>query len=484
MCIVRSSNKQRLEDEKYIYASDFIELIAFHTKANIKIERIAAYLIDENFDQHVTSYLLHRKNGSYIKDLHRESFGYDLNTRNFLTQCDNIKYATSKYFLYSHDNDLDDSFLYLIDELKSIECIKNLNIDFDSSVMFQVDEASRKWNDEIEKPIFKVLGEEFNNPELRYDFLLHLIKRDSFSIMQAACLVAGNSTFEIEKYQNHFRFTEVFADYISYRLMLELAVKNDELQLTNGFILSLDLQKYLFENGYIINGFNDWLTIEPAKPLILNKSNEQLEASNNELKEAQAKIKELENKLSQAQEAKPKVAVIPFGKRIDFISKDLPQSERIKRSYELCSDNISFYEDTHPVNTPDEMIKRIQGLLKVIRDKDSKISELEKQTNTSNNAQGKIDELENQLAQAKAELLNKPANDDRELNTKSQNYAAKIVLAMAQVADLDLNSPYACKEPNTTNSNIFDQIKTNGMKVSNQVIGNWLKLATEQTKDD
>ena len=73
---------------------------------------------------------------------------------------------------------------------------------------------------------------------------------------------------------------------------------------------------------------------------------------------------------------------------------------------------------------------------------------------------------------------------DKELNTKSQNYAAKIVLAMAQIADLSLDSPYASKEPNTTNSIIFDQIKINGMKVSNQVIGNWLKLATEQTKDD
>ena len=55
---------------------------------------------------------------------------------------------------------------------------------------------------------------------------------------------------------------------------------------------------------------------------------------------------------------------------------------------------------------------------------------------------------------------------------------------MAQIADLNIDSPYACKEPNTTNAIIFDQIKTNGMRVSNQVIGNWLKLATEQSKDD
>ena len=99
-------------------------------------------------------------------------------------------------------------------------------------------------------------------------------------------------------------------------------------------------------------------------------------------------------------------------------------------------------------------------------------------------AHAQIAELESKLAQAKAELADRPADEDKELNTKSQNYAAKIVLAMAQIADLNLDSPYASKEPNTTNSIIFDQIKTNGMKVSNQVIGNWLKLATEQTKDD
>lgn len=98
--------------------------------------------------------------------------------------------------------------------------------------------------------------------------------------------------------------------------------------------------------------------------------------------------------------------------------------------------------------------------------------------------QAKVANLENQLVQATSELTDKLANDDKELNTKSQNYVAKIVLAMAQIADLTLDSPYASKEPNTTNSIIFDQIKANGMKVSNQVIGNWLKLATEQSKDD
>lgn len=102
-------------------------------------------------------------------------------------------------------------------------------------------------------------------------------------------------------------------------------------------------------------------------------------------KELHKKIAELEKQLSKFQAAVPDVVNIPFGKRLDFIDKNLPQSERIEKSYELYSDNMSFHEDIHPVNTPDEMIKRIQGLLKVIKEKDSKILELEKQTNTPAN---------------------------------------------------------------------------------------------------
>ena len=121
-------------------------------------------------------------------------------------------------------------------------------------------------------------------------------------------------------------------------------------------------------------------------------------------KELHKKIAELERQLSKFQAAAPDVVNIPFGKRIDFIDKNLPQSERIKQSYEIYSDNMSFHEDMHPVNTPDEMIKRIQGLLKVIKRKDSKILELEQQTNAPAHAQAEIDELKEQLSKVSAEL--------------------------------------------------------------------------------
>ena len=116
-------------------------------------------------------------------------------------------------------------------------------------------------------------------------------------------------------------------------------------------------------------------------------------------------IADLEIQLSKFQTAAPDDVVnIPFGKRIDLTNKTLPPDERLKESYQIYSNDFSFHEDKHPVNTPDEMIERIQGLLKVIKRKDSKILELEQQTNTPANAQAEIDELKEQLNKANAEL--------------------------------------------------------------------------------
>lgn len=128
------------------------------------------------------------------------------------------------------------------------------------------------------------------------------------------------------------------------------------------------------------------------------------EQPNQLLTDAQKKIAELEQQLSKFQAAAPDVVNIPFGKRIDLTNKKLPPDERLKESYQIYSNDFSFHEDMHPVNTPDEMIKRIQGLLNVIKKKDSKIFELEQQTNTPANAQAEIDKLKEQLDKANTEL--------------------------------------------------------------------------------
>lgn len=135
-------------------------------------------------------------------------------------------------------------------------------------------------------------------------------------------------------------------------------------------------------------------------------------------KELHKKIAELEQQLSKFQAAVPDVVTIPFGKRIDLTNKKLPPDERLKESYQIYSNDFSFHEDMHPVNTPDEMIKRIQGLLNVIKKKDSKI--LEQQTNTPAHAQAEIDELKEQLSKVSAELTASKTNSNEPLDDRSE----------------------------------------------------------------
>ncbi|MGP5504523.1 hypothetical protein [Psychrobacter celer] len=89
-----------------------------------------------------------------------------------------------------------------------------------------------------------------------------------------------------------------------------------------------------------------------------------------------------------------------------------------------------------------------------------------------------------EILQYKSEQASITANDE-ELTTRSQNLAAKIILALIDIADLDKNSPpYQYDNPSSNNSIIYDQIKANGMKVSPQKIGYWLDLAINQATDE
>ena len=98
----------------------------------------------------------------------------------------------------------------------------------------------------------------------------------------------------------------------------------------------------------------------------------------------------------------------------------------------------------------------------------------------------RIIELEKELAAVKAELKEQTdaLANDKHLTTRSQNLAAKIILALLDIAELDRNSPpYRYDDLSSNNSLIHDQIEANGMSVGKQKIGHWLDLAINQTKD-
>lgn len=397
------SIEQNDEGDKYIFATSLITLIGFITDK--PVQKVAHYLRKSDFSQKVYSYYHLRDRKCYSKDMHNQAHGFDLNTKELLAECYHTFGFTEKYMTLKQEHEMDFDFYYLKEELQAIDCIKDLNIDF--SLEWEAERAQSKWDDEVEKPIFRLSDdphfEEMNDEKINGIgglglFRDKLIKLDAYSVLNAACLLSGDAPTEIHKFQDHLEFVQVFSEYVSFKLMIELAIKNNELKINDDKISAHDLKEYLGRNGYFFKGFNDFMAIEPAQPL----NNKQIDS--NELADAQNKIAELEQQLSKFQAAVPDVVTIPFGKRIDLTNKKLPPDERLKESYQIYSNDFSFHEDTHPVNTPDEMIKRIQGLLNVIKKKDNKIFELEQQTNTPANAQAEIDKLKEQLNKANTEL--------------------------------------------------------------------------------
>ena len=98
----------------------------------------------------------------------------------------------------------------------------------------------------------------------------------------------------------------------------------------------------------------------------------------------------------------------------------------------------------------------------------------------------RVIELEKELAAVTAELKEQTdaLANDKHLSTRSQNLAAKIILALLDIAELDRNSPpYRYDDLSSNNSLIHDQIEANGMNVGKQKIGDWLDLAINQATD-
>lgn len=269
------SIERNTEGEKYIDATFLITLIGFITDKSVKA--VAHYLRESDFSQKVSSYYYLIGKKSYSKDMHKEAHGFDLNTKELLAECYHSFGFSDKYMTFKQVHELDFDFCYLKDELQTIDCIKDLNIDF--SLCFEAERAQDKWDDEIEKPIFRLadIGLEhleddgFPNLGTAAIFREMLVNHATYSVVNAACLLSGDSPTEIHKFQDHLEFVQVFSEYLSFKLMIELAIKNNELMINDDKILAADLKEYLGKNGYFFKGFNDFMAIEPAQPLINNK---------------------------------------------------------------------------------------------------------------------------------------------------------------------------------------------------------------------
>ncbi|EGK12842.1 hypothetical protein HMPREF9373_1430 [Psychrobacter sp. 1501(2011)] len=260
-------DKYRAERDKYISIIDFINLIAY--QADEFVDDVFSYLIINDFETKVKSYTIdiHTR---IFEDEHLDVYGFDYNTRVFL-ETYTTKFFFSKYIRHSEIEIGNSRFYYSKEQLQLIDIIASLNLDFDK--LKQVNKEVSDYSEELRNPIYRNFKGDFDNPNM---YQLELFKKDYLTAMEAASMLAGVSANTVREYRNHPRFTEVYSDYIGYKLMIDNAIKdkvikaeyNALIDYDHEVIKKSDLEVYLYESGYILKGFNDWLNIEPAKKLI------------------------------------------------------------------------------------------------------------------------------------------------------------------------------------------------------------------------
>lgn len=252
-------NDEVFKGKNYIHAVDFMNLAASTTKDYI--DDIASYLVLNDFDKEISSYRIDK----YHRITQVESNqSYDINTRDFLEKC-HSHVVLSKHISLRSINDLKGDFYYSYKELESLAFIRKLKLELNFEAARTVRSKIREYD---ENEIHFIYRKPIDRPEDPNAWQLNYFELKDFDVKTAACLLAGIEVRLIDQNEGKSIFAEIFADYISYKLMFELAIENNEVNFDNGFISSEDLQKYLFNIGYILKGFNDWMRIEPAKPLI------------------------------------------------------------------------------------------------------------------------------------------------------------------------------------------------------------------------
>ncbi|WP_440464943.1 hypothetical protein [Psychrobacter sp. ASPA161_6] len=295
------------EKQEYIGSDEFIYYLK--VLLNESLMDIVSYLKRNDFEKVINSYTINQFNIIKQSENLKEQ-GFDKRTKDLLQRTHGFAMfefnICAGFFTDPEDKDFDQDFFYKIAELEELDFIAKLNLDF----------RDIKQKDKVKKYMALKLAftkEMYKRPmtgshDNPHKFQQLLFRKKDFTIDEAASLLSGTPLEAVRDDHNKPDFTKYYRSFIEYKNFVIEAVKRDDLQTLYRdadskkikIIESEILQSFLYENGFIIKGFNEWLAIEPAKPLIDNRPSEQLETSSNELKEAQAKITELENQLARA----------------------------------------------------------------------------------------------------------------------------------------------------------------------------------------
>lgn len=287
--------------------NDYIQITFFLNTFSIHIEKsmydTIKYLKVNEFHTLIASY-----NYDYFSEVliklgkeNMECQKVDKNTTDYFDLIQDV-YCYDELFSNKVITDFEENFhngcFYNKYELMSLDFIKNTGYDFDNKEMLPklFDEFIQRNSQQfIDQGSPK--NSNFDTPSWGQR---EYFSKDHLTVHDIACMLSNSDTESIRKYENETFFTSFFSEYIKYKLFIENAIEEKNLLMDDKFRISnTNVKKFLHSNGYTLKGYNDWLTIEPAKPLLDNKNDQKLKNDNQLLKEAESSIKKLETEIAE-----------------------------------------------------------------------------------------------------------------------------------------------------------------------------------------
>ena len=249
-------DKAKAETKKYIKILDFINYIAF--TQNEEYLNVIAFLKNNHFDENAATYKIDPFSLIiYECDYQTDPLPYFLNERG-----QDFNFDILIMPLYGDNRKADENFYLNIEQVLSFSYIRELNINFfDENIKKQI-------HDEIRK-LEKAEWESNKKPIKGTWYIQKYFDKSNLTIQEIASLISTISLESVERNKKTEHFAENFKEFISFERYIEQAINEDKLKFNFSHCIDNDkkLHSFLFNDGHIIKGYNDYLAIEPAEPV-------------------------------------------------------------------------------------------------------------------------------------------------------------------------------------------------------------------------
>lgn len=267
------------EEEKKLYIESNLFIYLLKLELNEPFENIVSYLKRHNFDKVIDTYEIDSFSRIIRQDDYDED-GHNRKTLNLLKEFQQLSMFWNKIcagFFVDPDENTGRlfEFYYKISDLNKLGFITRLKLDFNNqnkvSYVKSFIAADRK---RMKAMYLRPMTGSHNDPHI---FQQILFRQDVFSIDEAASLLSGTPLEAVKDNYNRPHFTTYYSSFLKYKNYILKAIDDKRININKNeddliIIDSINLQYFLFNDGYVLKGFNDWLTLEPAKPKVHTKS--------------------------------------------------------------------------------------------------------------------------------------------------------------------------------------------------------------------